>query len=409
MKLFKKLKDYNSLLEEILDQKTFSSISKSLLFSMIYKLEVSYRDYSTVKVDSLEKDIFFNNILNVIKKYCDNIKTVEPDSRQASLLVIHNVEAVTNEKERSILVYPTEQAMLYAISDIEPKYFFIKDGFLFKDILQNVLVQGYKQNTMEVLRNFNGWSWDISIDDKNWIQNLIYQNLIIIKGEEFLYRWRTDSVGQKDYLGELKRSIKKITGNDNYYLSLCKLLYLIADDKQKNIIRKKIEGKNFKFYIDILNNSKSIYDVVIELQKYFLNFMECKVQSANEKENILEIIYEFRYYQNVCINNVLIKKNKNLKSSLDFVQRLLITKACKMGVLKIISMNIDFNFEILKFILDTKILNLEGIRIEIDCQQDEIFLKVYDKKIFEKQGKQKFIGNQKDIVIRKNRLLKLFN
>ena len=230
MKLFPKLRDYNNELEKIFDKKTFSSNAKNLLLSMTYKLEVCYRDYYQVKVYSLEKDDFFNNILNVIKNYCDNIKTVEPNSAEAELLKQHNVDALTNSRERRMRVYPTEQSMLYAVCDIEPKYFYIKDDFIFKNVFQRILVDGYKQNTMEVLKNFNGWSWDVNknLSKTACISNLIYQNLIFIAGEDFLYNWRNDNTGNKDYLAEIKKSIKKITGNDNYYLSLCKLFYLVA-------------------------------------------------------------------------------------------------------------------------------------------------------------------------------------
>ena len=129
MGLFSKLKDYNTELEEILDAKYFSSNIKSLLFSMVYKLEVSYDDFKEVKRCVRSKEDFLNEIIEVIRLYCDNIKTVEPDSDQAKMLIKNKVKAVTNEKERSILSYPTEQALLYAISDISPKYFFINTDF----------------------------------------------------------------------------------------------------------------------------------------------------------------------------------------------------------------------------------------------------------------------------------------
>ena len=114
MGLFSKLKDYNTELEEILDTKYFSSNIKSLLFSMVYKLEVSYEDFKDVKRCVRSKEDFLNEIIEVIRLYCDNIKTVEPDSDQAKMLIKNKVKAVTNEKERSILSYPTEQALLYS-------------------------------------------------------------------------------------------------------------------------------------------------------------------------------------------------------------------------------------------------------------------------------------------------------
>lgn len=140
MSLFSKLKDYNVELEEILDNKYFSSNIKNLLLSMIYKIEVSYDDYSKVKRCVRSKEDFLNEIIEIIRLYCDNLKTVEPDSNQAKMLISHNVRALTNEKERSILAYPTEIAFLYAISEISPKYFYVDQKFLLKKELQNTLV-----------------------------------------------------------------------------------------------------------------------------------------------------------------------------------------------------------------------------------------------------------------------------
>lgn len=434
MKLFAKIKDYHNLLEEILDTKTFSSVAKSLLLSMIYKLEISYKDYSRVKMDCIPKDEFFGHILEVIKKYCDHIKTVEPDSIQAKLLVEHNVEAVTNSKERSILVYPTENAILYAISDIEPKYFYIKEDFIFKDVLQKVLVEGYKQNNQEILTNFNGWSWDISAQEKqNYIGNLIYQNLIMIKDEQFLYDWRTDDTAKIDYLKKLKRLLKNISGNDNYYLSLCKLLYIIANPKDKKAIKDILEEKQIEYkkllnesedikkenikelnklknYDSIFNNNKSDYEAVIELQKSFLLIMKKKIMKADTREEIIGILYKIRYYQNtVLLEGTLIKEQKELVQALDIIQKIAITKACKMGIIKIISMDIDVNFRMIKGILDTKILNLEEIKVYLEIQNENICIKVYDKEIFEKQLKETFNGNRKDIVLKKKKVVKLFN
>ena len=163
MKLFWQEADYNLILEKILDSKYFSSNSKSLLLSMIYKIENFYNDYYTVKKIDKTKDEFLKEILEYIKKYCDNIKLIEPDSKEAELLKKNNVLALTNEKERSILSYPTETAFLYAISDVIPKYFYVPDTFSYKNAIQELLVNGYNQNNLELLADFNGWSWDVNL------------------------------------------------------------------------------------------------------------------------------------------------------------------------------------------------------------------------------------------------------
>ena len=41
-KIFSKLKDYNHILDKMLEEKNFSEDAKNLLLSMIYKIENSY-------------------------------------------------------------------------------------------------------------------------------------------------------------------------------------------------------------------------------------------------------------------------------------------------------------------------------------------------------------------------------
>ena len=43
------LKDYNNVLEKILENKNFSEDVKNLLLSMFYKIENAYEEYITVK------------------------------------------------------------------------------------------------------------------------------------------------------------------------------------------------------------------------------------------------------------------------------------------------------------------------------------------------------------------------
>ena len=150
---------------------------------MVYKIEISYEEFKEEKRCVRTKEDFLNEIIETIRLYCDNVKTVEPDSNQAKMLIKNKVKALTNEVERSILVYPTEQALLYALSEISPKYFFVNQDFPVKEELQNMLVNGYIHNNMEILTDFSGWSWDKTFDKKfNYIDNLIYQNLLIILG-----------------------------------------------------------------------------------------------------------------------------------------------------------------------------------------------------------------------------------
>ena len=129
MRLFSKMKDYNSKLEEILERKVFSANVKNLLLSMIYKIEISYKDYKEVKRLVKSQDEFLEEFIKIIDENCDNIKAVEPDTEEANILKSNHVMALTNEKERSILCYPTENALLFAISDIISRAILFSDKF----------------------------------------------------------------------------------------------------------------------------------------------------------------------------------------------------------------------------------------------------------------------------------------
>ena len=223
-RFFSKLKNYNKLLEEVLEKKYFSGNAKNILLSMAYKIENSYDDYKTVKRNVKTKDEFLVETIYNVQNYCEHIKLVEPNSEKAELLKKYNVLALTNEKEKSILSFPTEMALLYAISDISPKYFYIDEDYTLRKQFQYMLVDGYNQNNIEILKNFNGWSWFNEYDETlNFVNNLIYQNLLMLLGEKFLNNWKEDYTQNIDNIYELKNKLSILYGKINmqrFYISM---------------------------------------------------------------------------------------------------------------------------------------------------------------------------------------------
>ena len=204
-KLFSKFKDYNNILEEILEKKYFMVDTKNLLLSMVYKIETSYNDYKKVKVNCKSKDEVLTSIIDIINIYCNEIKLCDPNTPDANILKKHNVLAVSNEKGKSIISYPTEIALLYALSDMRPKYFYIKQDNVFKDVIQKMLVEGYNQNNVEILKNFNGWSWNNEVSGDVLSPNAVmYQVLLMLLGHEFLEKWLNDSSGRIDYIKKMQ-------------------------------------------------------------------------------------------------------------------------------------------------------------------------------------------------------------
>lgn len=421
MRLFSKMKDYHTKLEEILERKIFSANVKNLLLSMIYKIEVSYKDYKEVKRVVKNKNEFIEELIDIIDDHCDNVKIVEPESRDSMLLKDNQVIALTNEKERSVLCYPTENALLFAISDITPKYFYISKEFAFKARFQELLVNGFNLNNYEILSNFNGWSWDITQNrNMKYIDNLVYQNLLFMLGDSFLTEWRRHDSSDKDFLLEMKNYIKNITGTNAFFYQLCSLLYKTSEKKQKTKIKTLLKEKinlnknkqETEMYEKILNSEKSIGENLLELEKEFLIFLNRKASNLETREQIIDIIYQLRYIRNIPLEKgKFIGDIDALNNGINRILKKVVTTACKLGVMKIISMDIALNYEIIGYALNTRMINLEQIRLNFELQEKEKYLiiKVLDKEVYEKQGRKK-VEPKKDLLeVKYNKNIKLFN
>ena len=64
-KIFSKLKDYNHILDKMLEEKNFSEDAKNLLLSMIYKIENSYNDYAQIKGIFQKQKEFIDDIIDI--------------------------------------------------------------------------------------------------------------------------------------------------------------------------------------------------------------------------------------------------------------------------------------------------------------------------------------------------------
>ena len=138
--------------------------------------------------------------------------------------------------------------------------------------------------------------------------------------------------------------------------------------------------------------------------------MEHKVISATTNYDIINNVYILRYLKNININDELqIRDISVLNKEIDKVLKLAITRACKSGIIKIISMDISINYEIIKYAIDSDIIDLNDIKIQLEINNDLLKIKVFDKEVFDKETEIKFNGNIKDFDVRLKRQIKLFN
>ena len=501
------IKDYNNELEAILEKKAFSEDVKNLLLSMLYKIENAYEDYKKVKVNVCSKEQFVQEILETIEKRCNQIEFIKPMSEEGQDLYQKNINCIIDKEEGKIKTFQNEKSMLDSIIQIrqedielEPKYEIISTPII------DLLLIGNNLNSLEMVTDFNGWSWDITT--KNTVYNKLYQILIILLGNKIIENWvnnrkdeeieeipsnvilsskynenfgitKKEIIGEnRDHIEEIKDKFIELYGEElakEFFEKLIKVAILecskynkqyeirIASELEK--VKKELEKMNDnKLFIEslsfekketskqiekidkILNNEKELKkeyesrnkvlpnkekifsvshlrlmlekernrklekiksinkkmepkefvkikkeleerlefyeEIKIEdktkqnlerlqksLEETFLKCFEIKIEKAQEKKQIENIIYELRYFKQISLAITKEKQKVEIK---------LINKSCEQKVLTKFSENEKLNYQILKEIFNTKIIDLETIIFLLKYTKGILSVKIYD-------------------------------
>ena len=164
--------------------------------------------------------------------------------------------------------------------------------------------------------------------------------------------------------------------------------------------------------IEIDDIEKEIEKMLVKLQKVFLKVYQLKVKEINEKSEMMECIYEFRYYTVLPFNEEInVGLVKGIQKELQETRRLLLNKAQELKVIIVASKNKDMDDEILKNIFGIRILSLEDIYIKLIKEKDKVYVQLFDDDIFEEKLELKDFGNinKKDLEIKVNKKIKVFN
>ena len=397
-------KDYNNELEKVLETKSFAENVKSSLLSILYKIETAYKDYEKVKPDVKNKEEAVKEFIENIKKNCEEIKIIKVNSEESQIL--GNKTFLVEKSKKRIICYPIERKLLYSIYKISKSEKIIKDKYSIIDkTLSDLINVGNNIDAVEPMRDFNGYSWTTIYREIESIHhNIVYQNLSMLVGRNFLNRWITNSSSIIDYFEEfqniletkytkekakeiikiinqisvllayrynaklnkilekenkeVKEQLQKIQDNKKFVQDITQEKINLAKDikqidetlnNQKNLQKeyekrnknlpleekifsvrilsklmiqereekiKKIEKlnellnpKKFIKYKKELENKEKILKLIetedieeeirksiIKLQKLFLSCYEIKIKDIVNKQELIKLIYEFRYY-----------------------------------------------------------------------------------------------------------------
>lgn len=261
--IFSKFKDYNKELEKILEKKDFSKDTKNLLLSMFYKLDISYNDYYTVKRKSKLKQEFLENILENIKN-SNQIELVKPSDEEFEEFKDKGLYDI-DLKLRKIKVVANELALLSAILELNNFQIHLNEEYnLIRNSMPYLLNTAYDMENVEVLRDFNAWSWNTLVKEIKDINiNLVYQNLKIALNENLfnIMQQEEQNIDVIEYIyQELSRKYSEKTVNKfiELFFKISILIYIEKSEnenkrlsEEKEILQKELEEiKDKKSYIE---------------------------------------------------------------------------------------------------------------------------------------------------------------
>lgn len=293
--------DRNEKLETVLEQKHIEEQVKNLLQGILYKIEVSYKDYQKAKVTSRTEKQYVNEIISDIQKKCQEIKTVKFQNDIDDPEIKHKLEKNKYYiDDKLVLAYPIEEKLLYAVEKKSNNDKIVNDKYEMLTMpLSNIINTGKSLDRVEVLRDFNGWSWTtIKKEIENIKANLVYQTLRILEGEDFVESWTKDKDGIIDYVQMLKENIKNEYGEEisnSIEECLTKISIMngieISAEYRKDIENKLKESEEKlqkfkdtnKFINEITQNKKVATDEIAKIEKILSQ--EKRIKEEYEKRN----------------------------------------------------------------------------------------------------------------------------
>ena len=328
------IKDYNNELEKILENKLFTFSVKNLLLSMLYKIENAYKDYEIAKVEVPSKRDFIENILRIIKEKALKIYLVKAETPEAKVLEDNNLKYKIDKENGEITCFQNELVILTAILKLDEFNINTKVSYQYiEEPMNKMLNIGKIASEVEVIRDFNGWSWDIVTKEINDIEyNYIYQNLLLLNGKDNILNSKNEKINNlidrlviqkylansenKEYIKEFKEIKKSKKERLNLFENKKEFLDKITQEKKEytkqiekidrilnntELLKKEYYDRNEK-----LPNKEKIFSV-----SYLVGILE------KEREELLEKIEESN---KVILPKEYVEQKQSLEKENEFLQ-----------------------------------------------------------------------------------------
>jgi len=304
------------------------------------------------------------------------------------------------------LCFPGTKQILYAVAKIQKHEDIIKiEPDFINYSLTDLLNKGNCINSIEPIRDFNGFSWSpVSSDIEDYYSNLIYQDLNILCDNKLLEEWIDNNNDMIDYMELFRDDLEKRYGKkfQKEILELLKtisILMEISNNKKykdeiynrKNKLEKELEAmKNKTKYLDDISKYKRKLNDKIGKVDIILNDKE-KLKKEYEKRN-KDLPLEQKIFSKKVLKKILSKEReeyllelKNCNDKMNSKKFIKYKKECeyKLEYLKLVECK-EVEKEIFErvILLQKRTLQAIKLRIKNAINREEINRIIYEIRYF---------------------------
>lgn len=285
-------KDYNNELEKVLEKKYFDENTKSLLLSILYKVETAYKDYEIVKGKVEEKEDYIEFIIRSVQENCDAIKVVKLNSKEAQMLGTRTF--LVEKGKKRIICYPIERKLLYCIAKIDKQEKIIKEDYPIIDkTLSDLINVGNNIDIVEPMRDFNGYSWTtIPREIESINHNIVYQNIRILIGYQFLNKWVRNHEFIIDYFESFQNALEEMYGREKkedlveYLSEISVLLAIRYNQKIKKELQK--EKKEIDVKLEKIKDNQEFVQEITKEKRMLTSEIKKMDETLNNKSRLQE-------------------------------------------------------------------------------------------------------------------------
>ena len=349
------------------------------------------------EIPDLESNIIFQTLLYLIgNEFIQN--WIQNNSNLADyidLLKAYIKENFGEKRAEEFIFLFCKLSIDITVSKNEEQYAFWKNKI------------GEAEKELKILQNKGKFLEDKTKEKKKYTKQIeeidkLLNNKELLRKE---YEKRNSKLPNKEKIFSISHLADRLNKERDELLEYIKECNSLIEPK--GYVKRKQEVEERVNFLTSLDLEKKIDRrlKIIDFCSIFLECFQIKIAKAQTKQEIIDYIYELRYYGFLILDQqeTKLKEVLQLKPLIQKARESLLEKAKKLNVLEEVTEDEEINKQILNNIFDSKMIDLDHMVIETKVKDGKLYIEYYDEKVLETT-----VELQCDRTVRLKKKVKLF-